>query len=1183
MIDITLNLKKEKEYEELRNALFATRDAQKKKPLLAVGLSEGAEFAFLNCIISDYGDKTAEKSVLIVPDEKKANRLLEAFLQYGKKAYFYTERDFVFHNMAASHEFEHERLNVLSAICEKDYDIIITTPDAALQFTIPKSRLLSASMEIDRNREYEISEIVDFLERSGYKRTDVIDGVGQYAVRGGIIDIFSPAKANPVRIDFFGSEIDRMSYFDTLTQRSIEDCDKINVLPAREVIGYDKESLIKLIKTQIKKVNDTRIVEILNEEISTLEAGGELYSVDKYISFVYPEQECLLDYITDDLIILSDYNSITDREKAKDWHNNQAIIALLEEGAISSKYAKYSKDLVFLSDITSKNQTIIVNPFITGLSLELGGIFNFKTRQTINYSGKHDMLCEDLQTYLIQGYKIDLLTENETQANNLIKLLSEKGFTAAKCKDSTIYGEINKFGKPQIRVIFDQNILGFELNLGKYILLSLIQSGAYITARQSAAKRKKKDKNLQRIMSYADLDVGDYVVHATHGIGQYLGLSSLVVEGVRRDFIKIKYAGTDMLYLPCDQLEKISKYIGARSEDGTLKLSKMGGADWNKSKQKAKKAAKDMAKELIKLYAERVRKPGFAFLPDDVVQREFEEAFEYEETEGQLRAAQEIKEDMERPYPMDRLLCGDVGYGKTEVALRAAFKAVLSSKQTAILVPTTILALQHYQTMLSRMRGFPVNIDMVSRFKTASQIQESLRKLRRGETDIIVGTHRLLSDDVKFKDLGLLIIDEEQRFGVAHKEKLKKLSENVDVLTLTATPIPRTLSMAMSGIRDMSILEEAPDERMPVQTYVLEYDDIIISEAIKKELRRGGQVFYLCNRIEKMDRIASKVASFVPDARIEIAHGQMDKDRLSDIWQAMVSGEIDVLVSTTIIETGIDVPNANTLIIEDADKMGLSQLHQLRGRVGRSSRRAYAYFTYPKNRVLTEVSEKRLSAIRDFTEFGAGFKIALRDLEIRGAGNILGAEQHGHMASIGYDLYMKILNEAILEEKGEKVVPKTECTVEVNISAYIPETYIKNANQRIDTYKKISLIENEEDMRDIYDELTDRYGTIPDVTYNILKISLIRAMGSSCNVVKIERKSDGILFYPEKINVEAWMKLAAENKGKVLLSLGQRPYATLRYNNKTDCGGVILDSIIEILKKYIQIIDKIGLKQDGKN
>ncbi|MFA6948802.1 MAG: transcription-repair coupling factor, partial [Eubacteriales bacterium] len=721
-----------------------------------------------------------------------------------------------------------------------------------------------------------------------------------------------------------------------------------------------------------------------------------------------------------------------------------------------------------------------------------------------------------------------------------------------------------------VNIAHGMNLGGFELTVTKFVCLSLYANPNSLSRTISKKTRHTtKKSSREKIMSYADLEVGDYVVHAAHGIGMYMGLDQLTVDGVTRDFVKIKYAGTDNLYLPTNQLDMVSKYIGAKTEDGMVKLSRLGGAEWGRAKAKAKTAAKEMAKELIKLYAQRIRREGFAFAPDDDYQREFDSAFEYEETDGQLEAIAEIKKDMERTYPMDRLLCGDVGFGKTEVALRAAFKAVENGKQVAILVPTTILAMQHYQTLLSRMRGFPVKIDMLSRFRTSRQQAETVRRMRRGDIDIVVGTHRVVSKDVTFKDLGLVIIDEEQRFGVAQKEKLKQLSTEVDVLTLTATPIPRTLNMAMSGIRDMSVLEEAPGDRLPVQTYVLEYDDIIIAEALKKEIRRGGQAFYLHNRVESIFSVGAKIKQLVPDARIAVAHGQMDKEELSDIWRDMVTGDIDILISTTIIETGVDVPNANTLIIDDADKMGLSQLHQLRGRVGRSSRRAYAYFTFPRGKALTEIAQKRLSAIRDYTEFGSGFKVALRDLEIRGAGNLLGSEQHGHIESVGYDLYMKILNEAILEEKGEKTAAKSECTVDIKLDAYIPEKFIKSATQRIDSYKKIASIENVEDYRDVTDELLDRWGDLPKPVVNLLDISFVRAMGAECGMLKIEQKENAIVITPRTLDSDIWMQLAGFYKGRLIVSAGAKPYLTLRV--KKDEPRLLYT--MELFKKYIQIKD----------
>ncbi|MGN1346807.1 MAG: transcription-repair coupling factor, partial [Eubacteriales bacterium] len=687
--------------------------------------------------------------------------------------------------------------------------------------------------------------------------------------------------------------------------------------------------------------------------------------------------------------------------------------------------------------------------------------------------------------------------------------------------------------------------------------------------RSSVRKNKRKKSSSEAILSYADLEVGDIVVHETYGIGQYMGIENLTIDGSARDYVHIRYAGSDKLFLPVDQLDHVSKYIGAGADTGMVKLSKMSGADWNRAKTKAKASAREMAKELIDLYARRKRTQGFAFAPDDDMCREFADSFEYEETDGQLEAINDVRHDMEQPYPMDRLLCGDVGYGKTEVALRAAFKAVMSGKQVAVLVPTTILAYQHYQTFKSRMRSFPVNVDMVSRFRTASEQQSALRKVKRGDTDIIIGTHRLISKDVEFHDLGLIIIDEEQRFGVAQKEKLKKFQIGADLLTLTATPIPRTLNMAMGGIVDMSVLDEAPGLRTPVQTYVMEFDEAIVSEAIRRELRRGGQVFYLYNRVEGIFHVADRIAAAIPDARIAVAHGKMEREDIENVWDSLIRGEVDILVCTTIIETGVDIPNANTLIIENAENYGLSQLHQLRGRVGRSSTRAYAYFTYRRGKSLTEIAEKRLAAIREYAEFGAGFRIALRDLEIRGAGNLLGAEQHGHMEAVGYDMYMKLLEEAVIEEKGEQVKqPLPECSVDVRCDAYLSKSYIASAPQRMDMYKRIARIETKEDYNDIIDELCDRYGEPNSSAVNLCRIAWIRALGRAGGFTKIEEKDGLVKLYTNQINASAVQRLAlAYPTLGVKVMLGQNPYILLKAK-KTIRNTEFL---LELLQKYSSI------------
>ncbi len=1162
---ITSQIKNEREYKEVLERSLYEMTSERPHSLLITGLCEGAAESFYSEFTDDLLSNGCKGVLIIVPDEKVEQRLKTSLDSCGKKCLIYPYRDFVFHNITASREYEHERLNVLDSLICGDFDVVLATPEAALQFTVPKTVLEKSVLEIDINNEYEIKNITSYLERNGYVHADMVDSIGQYSVRGGIIDVFSPCSDYPVRIDFFDTEIEQMGTFDVLTQRKIENISKFKLIPAKEVVlcSEKREELKKVMSSHLKKIGGTPAEETVREEYECVISGEDCGFSDKYISLIYPQRNCLLDYFDrNSFCILHSYSGINDRLKSVEWHDSENASELVESGSVPSKYAEYSKKSADFEYYMDNTPNALVDTFLVSTGgKKLSGIYSFNAKHTVSYFDNFSLLLEDLTMYIQNKYKIVILAESEQKSIVVLNMLTDNGISAVKDSSELVNG---------VPCVVNNCIIdGFEFTLSKFVCISLRANSGINTKNVYKRNRKKTAKKTaqEKILSYADLTEGDYVVHDTHGIGQYMGMHTLTIDGITKDYVKIAYAGNDMLYLPCTQLDSIAKYIGAKSEDGTLKLSKMGGNEWNKAKSKVKKAAKDMAKELINLYAERLRKKGIAFDKDDAMQADFESGFEYEETEGQLSAVNEIKKDMEQPYPMDRLLCGDVGFGKTEVALRAAFKAVNSSKQVAILVPTTILALQHYQTICARMRGFPVKTDIISRFETTKQQKETIRRVRRGETDILVGTHRMLSQDIEFKSLGLVIIDEEQRFGVAHKEKLKQMTKNVDVLTLTATPIPRTLNMAMSGIRDMSVLEEAPGDRLPVQTYVLEYDELIIGEAIKKELRRGGQVFYLHNNIDTIDYASRRVREMVPDARIAVAHGRMDKEMISELWKSLIDGDIDVFVSTTIIESGVDIPNANTLIIENADKFGLAQLHQIRGRVGRSSRRAYAYFTFPRGKALSEIAVKRLSAIKEYTEFGSGFKVALRDLEIRGAGNILGAEQHGHLQSVGYDMYMKLLNEAILEEKGETPEKMQECTIDLDVNAYIPEKYIKVPSQRIDVYKKVALIETKEDLIDVTDELLDRYGDIPKPVDDLLKEALLSHKGKEAGICKIERRGANILIYPYVMNAGAWTAIAAENKGKILMNLGSRPYVSC----KTDKNESVFTYIDRILTDYVFI------------
>ncbi len=1154
-----------REYRSLVSEVNKKRARQ--LPTLVNGLCEGATVFFIAAAIRDRNPKNTP-ALVIMRSEKEVMRMTGALTSLGLSVRPFFSRDFVLRNVYASHESEHERLGVFFATSENSCDAIIVTPDAAMQYTVPKERLLETSFNLYFAGNYDISDVVSRLEKGGYTKVEIVDAPGQYARRGDILDIYAPKYDAPIRIEFYDTEIDRMSYFDVISQRRLDDIEEMSVSPVREVIASDaqKKELAKMIREHAKKVKNERSASELLIEAEALDSGRDLSCIDKYITYVYPEKTTLFDYFDENsLFITVEMPACLERAKTFEWQQSEDIKMLLEGKLLLPELSELFTFKEEFAATLYEHKNIVIDAFSMslGADVRLLGIYNFRSKQIAGYADNFDLLCEEIENYYNLSFSMTLACENETSMKNTYNMLADRGIRASMT-DS----------KAPLTLTVAPAIPGFEMTDMKSAFLSACRAGvqAVRQSKRTARSAKIKRSSGDAILSYSELSVGDYVVHINHGVGQYLGLDSLVVAGVRKDFVKIKYAGTDMLYLPCNQLETISKYIGAHAADGEVKLSKMGGAEWNKTKTKVKAAAKEMAKELIQLYAARLRRPGHAFDPDDALTREFADSFEYEETDGQLEAIEEVRCDMEKPYPMDRLLCGDVGYGKTEVALRAAFKAVAGAKQVAVLVPTTILAMQHFRTFTSRMRGFPIKIEMLSRVVAPKQQEAILRAVKRGEVDILIGTHRILSGDIEFRDLGLVIVDEEQRFGVVQKEKLKKMVGNVDFLTLTATPIPRTLNMAMSGIRDMSLLEEAPGDRMPVQTYVTEYDESIVYEAINKELHRGGQVFYLCNNVERMYPLSARISKQFPDAAVRVAHGQMDKEDLSDIWQTMISGETDILICTTIIETGVDIPNANTLIIEDADKMGLSQLHQIRGRVGRSSRRAYAYFTYHKGRVLTEVASKRLAAIRDFTEFGAGFKVAMRDLEIRGAGNILGAEQHGHMSSVGYELYMRLLSEAVLEEKGEAPKKKVECTVNMGIAAYIPEKYISGSMQRIDAYRKISLINSQDDLYDVADEFIDRYGDMPRVTDNLLRISLIRALGSEAGISKISADTRGVVFTPAKMNASAWSILAAKNNGRILISMGSTPSALA----KAAKNEAPLDACEKMLKEYIQIINENG-------
>ena len=1139
------------EYMQLRQAVESNA-----LPAVATGLSGIHKATIINALVQD----TNKTALLLAADEAEAQRICQDLTSMGLRSFIYPTRDFTFRNVeSASREYEHQRIQVLSRILKHDCDVVVACMDAALQYTIPPNELEGRMIELKKGQTVSLEQVVQSLVRCGYVRAEQIDGTGQFAVRGGILDFFTPDAPYPVRIEFWGDEIDTIGLFDLESQRRTETVDAIMLAPSVEVLVDNPSELADKIEkhaSSLRGKTAPKAKEILQMECDQLRNGRHFHCADKYITMLYDRTATLLDYfsLNDTLVFVSEFHKGKERIRTTQWQWAEDVKEYLEEGVLCRGLDTYSGDWIYIQSQLEKRSTVCLEAFVRGTyEVPVRTLLNITARQLSVWGGSIALLEEDLQAMQSSGLTCIVLGGTEKTASNIATDLKEKGLSVVYMPDMS---EI-----PDKGVIITTGTLsaGMEFPAAGF---GIITHGRHTG---KAAAKKRKNKHAQELYSLSELTVGDYIVHASHGIGVFEGIHKINMQGVVKDYIKVRYAKKDTLYVPVTQLDLVSKYIGPR-EDATVKLSKLGGQDWQKTKARVRSAVKDMAKELIRLYAQRMQAKGHAFSPDTEWQRDFEAHFEFEETEDQLRCIKEIKHDMELSSPMDRLLCGDVGFGKTEVALRAAFKCVSDSCQCALLVPTTILAWQHYQNISKRMEGFPVRIELLSRFRTPKQQEDILKRLKRGEIDMVVGTHRLVSKDVQFHNLGLLIVDEEQRFGVAQKERLKDSYKNVDVLTLSATPIPRTLNMALSGIRDMSVIEEAPHDRHPVQTYVLEHDQGIICDAIRRELRRGGQAYYLHNNVESIERVAASPQNQIPEAKVGFAHGKMTESELSEIWRKLLEQEIDVLVCTTIIETGVDVPNVNTLIIENADCMGLSQLHQIRGRVGRSSRRAYAYFTFTRNKILTEVAQKRLSAIREFTEFGSGFKIAMRDLEIRGAGNILGGEQHGHMETVGYDLYLKLLGEAVKMEKGElpSAPVDNECLVDMQVQAHIPERYIENLSQRLDIYRRIAGIKNQDDALDVLDELTDRFGKPPVSVQGLIDIALLRNMASQIGIFEVKQRDDYIMLYREPMNMEFLEPLIKILKGRVKLSAGNKPYVSVKVTGK--------ETPLQTLKQVLEIL-----------
>lgn len=1122
-----------------------------------------------------------KKQVLILTyDDLRAKSISEDLKFFNdENTEFFPSRDIVFYDIDAfSHDIQNQRLKVLKRL-SKGEDLIVV---ASIRSIINK--VMSCEKMNQHTTRLEFGEIIDFknfsesLSEKGYERVEMLEGKGQFAIRGGILDFFPINSEYPIRVELFDDEVDSIRTFDIETQRSIENIKSIDIPPVKEIVIEDleRENIIKEIKKDlnlsITKLNKTdslkdvsdKLLEKFNGLTSRIEDKLSVTNLDLILPLLKDSISSMISYLEEDSIVLLDEPTRVE-ENAKQAEKDflESYVNLFETGEVLNSHKDIYYSLNQINEQVNTKQVITSSNILKdNPSFKPKAIVSFTVKGIQSFHSKLDLLAESLDHYKYRGYKVIILSGSEERGKNLVKELKDR-----KIECSFIENRDIEIKSGQVFVIPGSISAGYEYTTLKFAVIS----DKEVFGTNKKKRKAKARKDAKPIESFTDLKIGDYIVHESHGIGQYLGTEQLRVQGVKKDYMAIKYTGEDKLYVPIDQMNLIQKYIG--SDTKKPKINKLGSSDWIKTKTKVKRAIEDMAEELIELYATRETITGNQFSKDTPWQKQFEDAFPYQETNDQLRSTEEIKSDMEKKKIMDRLLCGDVGYGKTEVALRAMFKAVMDSKQVAILVPTTILAQQHYNTLIERFRDFPVNIEMLSRFRTPKQQKNILKDVKCGNIDIVVGTHRLLSKDVQFSDLGLLVVDEEQRFGVKHKEALKTLKETVDVLTLTATPIPRTLHMSLIGIRDMSVLEEPPEERYPIQTYVVEYNEQMIRDAIIKELNRDGQAYILYNKVQTIREFSAKVQRLVPEARIIVAHGQMSERELERVMMEFLRGEYDVLVCTTIIETGLDIPNVNTIVIYDADKMGLSQLYQLRGRVGRSNRVAFAYFTYERNKVLTEVAEKRLRAIKEFTAFGSGFKIAMRDLEIRGAGNLLGADQHGQMADIGYDLYVKFLDEAIKRLQGKKPQEKVDTLMELNVDGYIPERYIRDEEQKIEVYKRISAIESKRDYADIQEELIDRFGDVPKQVMNLLEISYIKSLASKGKISSIKQFDDII-----KIEFIDKSYLSIDLINEILKRLGNRVQldasnvCNIRYKHKSKNQEDMLNELEDLVGKISSFI-----------
>jgi len=1132
-------LEENKKFQEL------TKQISKTGPIAISGLVDVEKLHVLAGIFNE----TKRPMVLVTYNEIQARKLYQDLKKLIKQTYFFPKKEITSYDyVAQSKEIEYKRIDVLNKMYlakkQKEPIIIVTTIEAVMQKMVAKDTLYQNVIDFEVGKTYLLDGIKEKLVGLGYERSDLIENKGQFSIRGGIVDVGLSEKIG-VRIEFWGDEVDSIRFFQISSQRSTEMLKEITIFPAHELIVQDLSEAVKNIQEKYPE-------EI--EDIELIKNGDYISKINKYFNEFYENQASFLDYMSDEYLLLLDEKSkINQRESNIIEDNNKLIASLVEK----EKFVPEAIENISKFEYNFEEKQIIYleqNDSIKNIQK-----YYFETREINFYNLQLDLLLADIVTYQKNKKKVVLLAGNEISAKKLCNILKENQINYKHEQEA----ENVKPGEIIVTIGgFSSGFENYDLNL---IVISLQNNF------EEPVKRKKKlsstFKDSEKIV-FADLKPGDIVVHQTHGIGQFIGVNTITADGVTKDYIKIKYRNDDILYVPTNSLDSVRKYIGG-GDNSSPRLNKLGGKEWSATTSKVKKNLEAVAKDLIELYAKRQKIKGFSFSPDTPWQKQFEDSFPYTETDDQLRCIQDVKKDMEKPQPMDRLLCGDVGYGKTEVAIRAAFKAVMDQKQVAYLVPTTILANQQYEEFKTRMQEFAINVELLNRFKTKKEQDEIIKKLKLGEVDVVVGTHRLLSEDVNFKDLGLLIIDEEHRFGVKDKEKIKKLRTNIDVLTMTATPIPRTLHMSIVGVRDMSVIYEPPHNRKPVQTYVLEYDQEVITEAITKEIERGGQVFYLFNQVEGIEKKANEISMLVPEAKVGFAHGKMSGRELEEIMESFINHEINVLVCTTILESGIDIPNANTIIVENADRLGLAQLYQIRGRVGRSDKQAYAYITYKRDKLLSEVADKRLKAIKEFTEFGSGFKIAMRDLEIRGAGSMLGEMQHGHMEQVGYDTYCKLLDEVIKEMQGIEVVEEQDVQIDLAVSSYIPDNFIENSSQKIEIYQNIALCRTEEELQNVIDEVIDRYGRLPKELENLIDIARIKQLARKANILKIAQRENGIVFYfvKEKIKPEIVNTLITKYPLLVKFSNAVEPYVTLRIKENED----IIEKAKEFLKTVIEI------------